>query len=246
MHFKVKKDGSGIHSDALDQFEKDYELLFPAALRNFYIEHNGAEIEEGKILCGSDEYGVVSVVYPSAGNPSLETLIEENRKYKNYSEDHIPFAADWGDDLYCWDRKTGAIWLYFPDDDEPIPVAESIDRFFSNLIYQEEGNKVAEQSFLPLGSVVILKGGVQKVLIISRALNVKKDEQMFFFDYGGVPYPEGLVSDQMAYFNADAVNKVVFEGYRDEEDEAMQDNIRQYLEANPGIVRGDPGTWGNS
>ena len=98
-------------------------------------------------------------------------------------------------------------------------------------------------NILPLGSIVILEGGVQKMLVISRALNVRNGDKVFFFDYGAVPYPEGLVSDKMVYFNAESVSRVVFEGYRDVEDEAMVDNIRRYLEKNPNILRGDPKTW---
>lgn len=66
--------------------------------------------------------------------------------------------------------------------------------------------------FLPLGSIVLLKGGMQKILIIARALKVRNGNEEYFFDYGGVTYPEGLVGDQMAYFNADKINEVVFEG----------------------------------
>ena len=98
-------------------------------------------------------------------------------------------------------------------------------------------------TYLPLGSIVLLKGGVQKVLIIARAINVRNGGKEFFFDYGGVPYPEGLVSDQMAYFNADKINKVVFEGYSDVEDDNMVDTIRNYLSENPNLLRGDPASW---
>ncbi len=100
-----------------------------------------------------------------------------------------------------------------------------------------------KESYVPLGSIVILKGGIQKLLVISRALNVKNGDRTFFFDYGAVPYPEGLVSDKMAYFNADSISRVVFEGYRDVEDEAMTDAIDRYLKENPEIVRGDAKTW---
>lgn len=99
------------------------------------------------------------------------------------------------------------------------------------------------EKFIPLGSVVLLKGGMQKVLVISRAINVRNGDKEYFFDYGGVAYPEGLVGDQMAYFNEDKINKVIFEGYRDEEDANMIDSIREYLENNPDIVKGDPANW---
>ncbi len=97
--------------------------------------------------------------------------------------------------------------------------------------------------FLPLGSIVLLKGGMQKVLIISRALKVRNGAKEFFFDYGGVPYPEGLVGDQMAYFNHSGISRVVFTGYSDEDNLNMVENINRYLEENPDILRGDPASW---
>ena len=97
--------------------------------------------------------------------------------------------------------------------------------------------------YLPLGSVVLLKGGVQKILIIARALKVRNGAEEFFFDYGGVTYPEGLIGDQMAYFNADKISKVVFEGFSDIDDENMVENINRFLAENPDIKRGNPETW---
>lgn len=93
--------------------------------------------------------------------------------------------------------------------------------------------------FIPLGSIVYLKGGVQKVLVIARAINVRKGNKVFFFDYGGVPYPEGLISDQAAYFNREDIVKVVFRGYHDEDDEMAVAQIERYLAEHPDIVRGN-------
>lgn len=93
-------------------------------------------------------------------------------------------------------------------------------------------------NILPLGSIVLLKGGSQKLLIIGRALNLKKDEKEFYFDYGGVPYPHGLTGDQIAYFNADAINKIVFEGYSDVDNENTVDTINDYLKNHPDLKRG--------
>ena len=243
MFFKVKNEGEKISSDVIDRFEKEYNILFPAALKQFYLEHFGAEIEEGKIICDGDEYDVVSVIYPAAGNPTLEMLIEENQIYNNWKEGHVPFAADWGDDLFCWDNNTGAIWLYFPDDDDPILIADSMDSFFSSLIYQREGEKVEEQKYLSLGSIVLLEGGIQKLLIIARALNVKNGNKEYFFDYGAVAYPEGLIGDQMAYFNKESIAKVVFEGFHDEDDAVFVQRIEKYLAENPNLQKGSAETW---
>lgn len=97
--------------------------------------------------------------------------------------------------------------------------------------------------YIPLGSIVLLKGGLQKLLIIARALNVRKGEKEYFFDYGAVAYPEGLVGDQMAYFNHDQLAKVVFEGLKDEDDAVVVRNIYDYLDSHPGLERGSIEVW---
>ena len=94
--------------------------------------------------------------------------------------------------------------------------------------------------YLPLGSIVMLKGGIQKLLIISRGINVKRDDEVLFFDYGGVLFPEGLMGDQMAYFNHDGIESVIFEGYNDEDSKKLAENINRYLLKYPKIKRGNP------
>lgn len=96
-------------------------------------------------------------------------------------------------------------------------------------------------NYYPLGSVVLLKGGTQKLIIIARGINTRQNGDTVFFDYGGVLYPDGLTGDTMAYFNHDAVNTVVFYGCDDEENRNCVDSINQYLAANPGIKRGNAG-----
>ncbi len=100
-------------------------------------------------------------------------------------------------------------------------------------------------NFIPLGSIVLLKGGVQKLIIISRSVNVKNGENTYYFEYGAVPYPMGLISDQVAYFHGDSIGKVIFEGYSDYENESIIQGFNEYLETNPNILRGDAKTWGN-
>lgn len=98
-------------------------------------------------------------------------------------------------------------------------------------------------SYLPLGSIVLLKGGLQKIMITSRAVSVLNKETVYFFDYAGVFYPEGIVRDQLIYFNMDKISKVVFEGYSDVDDENAVDNINIYLRDHPELVKGDPEDW---
>lgn len=91
--------------------------------------------------------------------------------------------------------------------------------------------------FLPLGSVVVLKGGAQRVIIVGRGLNVANEGETYFFDYGGVPYPTGIVGDRMAYFNQDAISRVFFRGYADDQDEIVVRRLNDYIEQNPDLKR---------
>lgn len=94
-------------------------------------------------------------------------------------------------------------------------------------------------SYLPLGSVVYLKEGAKKLMVVARGLVLQNGDERLFFDYGGVLYPEGLQDQNMAYFQHDAITKVVFEGYRDMDDEAMVDRINDFAAKLPDIKRGD-------
>lgn len=73
------------------------------------------------------------------------------------------------------------------------------------------------RSFLPLGSVVILKGSVKKLLVVNRGSIVEGE----FFDYGAFLDPEGMIDTNVAYFNRDDISKVVAEGYSDADNELV-------------------------
>ncbi len=93
--------------------------------------------------------------------------------------------------------------------------------------------------FLPLGSVVIVKGSTKKLMVISRAIAIPQNEGARYYDYGACLYPEGLLGDQLAYFNHDAIQKVVFEGYENEENELILETLKENL-SKVSIKKGDP------
>lgn len=97
--------------------------------------------------------------------------------------------------------------------------------------------------YIPLGSVVYLKGGIKKVLVVARAIRVANNGKQYFFDYGGVLYPEGVSGDQMAYFNNDDISSVFFRGCDDEENKGMTDTINRYVASHPDLLRGDAENW---
>ena len=98
-------------------------------------------------------------------------------------------------------------------------------------------------NYLPLGSIVYLEGGTQSLLIVARGLMVKNGDNLVFFDYTGVPYPRGLVGEQVAYFQHSQIADVVFEGYRDDADTEAVNNINNFLSQNPDVIRGSLDNW---
>lgn len=84
--------------------------------------------------------------------------------------------------------------------------------------------------YLPLGSVVVVSGGVRKYVIVARGLQVKVNGTNQFFDYGACLYPEGMQGDQLMYFQHSNISKVVFEGFSDEDNEMMVENIQEAAE----------------
>lgn len=97
--------------------------------------------------------------------------------------------------------------------------------------------------YIPLGSVVYLKGGVKKLLVVARAINAANNGKRFFFDYGGVLYPEGITGDQMAYFNHEDISSVFFRGCDDEENKGMTEAINNFVASHPDLNRGNPQNW---
>lgn len=98
-------------------------------------------------------------------------------------------------------------------------------------------------NYLPLGSVVQLEGGTQKLLIIARGLTMSRGGKNYFFDYGGVMYPQGLSGDQMAYFNHGAIRTLNFIGCNDSDNQAIVAALHKYVDAHPELEQCTPEEW---
>lgn len=83
-----------------------------------------------------------------------------------------------------------------------------------------EENKTYEK-FLPIGTVVMLKGGTKRVMITGYLVTPADDKDKLF-DYCGCLFPEGVVSsDKNLLFNHDQIDKVYHLGLRDDEEKAF-------------------------
>ncbi|MCI8394221.1 MAG: DUF4176 domain-containing protein [Bacilli bacterium] len=82
-----------------------------------------------------------------------------------------------------------------------------------------------KDKFLPIGTVVLLKGGSKRIMITGYC-SVEEKNPNKIYDYNGCIFPEGyLKSDQICLFNHDQIIRVDHVGLTDEE----QTNFLQWL-----------------
>ncbi len=93
-------------------------------------------------------------------------------------------------------------------------------------------------TLLPIGTIVYLNEGTSKIMIVNRGPLVTDEEgEQVMYDYTGCLYPEGLDANNVLYFNEENVDKVVFEGYKDEEEERFLELYEELLEKNQSTIK---------
>lgn len=94
------------------------------------------------------------------------------------------------------------------------------------------------KNLLPIGSVVLLKGGEKRIMICGRIQANAGDGKIY--DYSACYYPEGIVDPgNMFFFNQDGIERVYFIGFQDEEElkyrKGFLDNLGE-LEIRDGAI----------
>jgi|SRR5690625_785883 len=94
---------------------------------------------------------------------------------------------------------------------------------------------------LPIGSIVYLREGTSKLMILNRGPilpSEESEEEGIWYDYSGCFYPQGLKPTNVFYFNEENIDEVVFEGFKDEE-ERFQKLFQDWLqEEKPNVKKG--------
>lgn len=89
-----------------------------------------------------------------------------------------------------------------------------------------------DNKFLPIGSIVLLNGGIKK-LMITGFTSISKEKPNETYDYCGCLYPEGvLTSDSTFLFNHDQIKEIVFKGYTDKEEEVFKEKLNMLINNN--------------
>ncbi|MCD8853863.1 DUF4176 domain-containing protein [Staphylococcus epidermidis] len=81
-----------------------------------------------------------------------------------------------------------------------------------------------------IGSIIYLKEGFQKLMIINRGPIVEIEGQKYLFDYSACKYPVGVVEDQIYYFNEENIDNVIFEGYCDQDETRFQELFKEMMD----------------
>ena len=88
-------------------------------------------------------------------------------------------------------------------------------------------NQEIKEKFLPIGTVVMLKGGTKRVMVTGfcSAENEKPEK---VYDYNGCLFPEGyLKSNQTCLFDHSQIEKVYHLGLEDEEQKEFHKQLNE-------------------
>jgi len=85
-----------------------------------------------------------------------------------------------------------------------------------------------KEKYLPVGTVVMLKGGKKRVMVIGFA-TIGGDKKEY--DYSGCLYPEGVItSDKTLLFNHDQIDKVYYYGLEDNEQKEFNIKLKDVVQ----------------
>lgn len=88
------------------------------------------------------------------------------------------------------------------------------------------------EKYLPLGSVLMLKNGKHRVMVVGYCAKVD-DENSPFYDYIGCFFPEGIfTTEQSMVFNHVDIDKIFHIGFVDEEVKALNAKLKEIMKRN--------------
>lgn len=83
--------------------------------------------------------------------------------------------------------------------------------------------------FLPVGSVLLLKGGTKKVMVTGFC-SIAAENQDKIYDYCGCIYPEGyLNSNEICLFDHEQISEICFLGYENEEEKEFKSSLAEVV-----------------
>ena len=86
---------------------------------------------------------------------------------------------------------------------------------------------ISEEKYLPIGTVVLLKGAEKRVMITGFcAAELKEREEKKIWDYSGCIYPEGFLnSEQICLFDHSQIVRIDHMGLIDDEEKTFKTEL---------------------
>ncbi len=85
-----------------------------------------------------------------------------------------------------------------------------------------------KKDYLPIGTIVLLKGGKKKLMIPGFYVSAEGYNETF--DYCACLYPEGVISSkENGVFNHDQIEQVIYRGYDSEEEKAFKERLYEAI-----------------
>ena len=117
----------------LEELERRFDFRFPQRLRDYYLQHNGADIHASEFVAGGYRFCVAEMLAVKVGTLPVEK-ITANLDGEEGFEGYIPFAMDADYEYFYWHRETGQIvYIDREDAENLLPVCSSMDDFFEIL-----------------------------------------------------------------------------------------------------------------
>ncbi len=127
-------DTSMVDEAYVKSVESKYGITFPRVLRNFYLSYNGAEIVECPFSKHNIDFCVVEITPLKYGTRPVEKILDYNKNNKWIPDTYVPLALDEEYEDYYWQTDTGkVVFLSRANDENPIPISDSIEEFFELL-----------------------------------------------------------------------------------------------------------------
>lgn len=90
-------------------------------------------------------------------------------------------------------------------------------------------NEIKEK-YLPVGTVVLLKGGKKRTMITGFCAS-SNEEKNKIYDYSGCLFPEGIVSSNQTFlFDHSQIDKIYHMGLEDNEEKEFKVKLNQLIE----------------
>lgn len=85
------------------------------------------------------------------------------------------------------------------------------------------------EKFLPIGTVVMLKGGSKRTMITGFCVTAEENKDKMF-DYSGCIYPEGVISSkQVLLFDHNQIENVYHIGLIDDEEKQFKQKLSELI-----------------